>query len=155
MAGEEEQRDSFRVYFAGASLAFGLPFLIIELLALIYGDSERVLSVFSTLFIALHLVGGLLGGYSAARIAKGDLIRVGTVTGVLAYIIQQVVYTIFYGGGAVGDALTMVGLIGGSTVGAIIYKSRVDAYSRIKRRKIEEEKEEETEDGEEGQEPSQ
>jgi len=152
MAGEEEQRDSFRVYFAGASLAFGLPFLIIELLALIYGDSERVLSVFSTLFIALHLVGGLLGGYSAARIAKGDLIRVGTVTGVLAYIIQQVVYTIFYGGGAVGDALTMVGLIGGSTVGAIIYKSRVDAYSRIKRRKIEEE---ETENGEEGQEPSQ
>jgi hypothetical protein len=152
MAGEQEQRDSFRVYFAGASLAFGLPFLIIELLALIYGDSERVLSVFSTLFIALHLVGGLLGGYSAARIAKGDLIRVGTVTGVLAYIIQQVVYTIFYGGGAVGDALTMVGLIGGSTVGAIIYKSRVDAYSRIKRRKIEEE---ETENGEEGQEPSQ
>ena len=156
MTGEQDQRDSFRVYFAGASLAFGLPFLIIELLALIYGDSERVLSVFSTLFIALHLAGGLLGGYSAARIAKGDLIRVGTVTGVLAYIIQQVVYTIFYGAGAVGDALTMVGLIGGSTVGAIIYKSRVDAYSRIKRRKIEEEKEkeEETEDGEEGQEPS-
>lgn len=152
MTGEEEQRDSFRIYFAGASLAFGVPFLTIELLALIYGDSERVLSVFSTLFIALHLVGGLLGGYSAARIAKGDLIRVGTVTGVLAYIIQQVVYTIFYGGGAVGDALTMVGLIGGSTVGAIIYKSRVDAYSRIKRRKIEEE---ETENGEEGQEPSQ
>ena len=152
MAGEQEQMDSFRVYFAGASLAFGLPFLIIELLALIYGDSERVLSVFSTLFIALHLVGGLLGGYSAARIAKGDLIRVGTVTGVLAYIIQQVVYTIFYGGGAVGDALTMVGLIGGSTVGAIIYKSRVDVYSRINRRKIEEE---ETENGEEGQEPSQ
>lgn len=152
MTGEEEQRDSFRVYFAGASLAFGVPFLIIELLALIYGGSEKVLSVFSTLFIALHLVGGLLGGYSAARIAKGDLIRVGTVTGVLAYILQQVVYTIFYGGGAVGDVLTMLGLIGGSTVGAVIYKSRVDAYSRIKSRRIKE-KEEETEDGE-GQEPS-
>jgi hypothetical protein len=156
MTGEEEQRDSFRVYFAGASLAFGLPFLIIELLALIYGDSEKVLSIFSTLFIVLHLVGGLIGGYSAARIAKGDLIRVGTVTGVLAYIIQQVVYTIFYGGGAVGDALTMVGLIGGSTVGAVIYKSRADAYSRIMSRRIEEEKEkeEEVEAGEEGQEPS-
>jgi len=153
MTGEKEQRDSFRVYFAGASLAFGVPFLMIELLALIYGSSERVLSVFSTLFIVLHLVGGLIGGYSAARIAKGDLIRVGTVTGVLAYILQQVVYTIFYGGGAVGDALTMVGLIGGSTVGAVIYKSRVDAYSRIKSRRIEE-KEEETEDEEESQEPS-
>lgn len=153
MTGEKEQRDSFRVYFAGASLAFGVPFLMIELLALIYGSSERVLSVFSTLFIVLHLVGGLIGGYSAARIAKGDLIRVGTVTGVLAYIIQQVVYTIFYGGGAVGDALTMLGLIGGSTVGAVIYKSRVDAYSRIKSRRIEE-KEEETEDEEESQEPS-
>ena len=141
MTGEEEQRDSFRVYFAGASLAFGLPFLIIELLALIYGDSEKVLSIFSTLFILLHLVGGLLGGYSAARIAKGDLIRVGTVTGVLAYIIQQVVYTIFYGGGAVGDALTMVGLIGGSTIGAVIYKSRVDAYARIGSRRTEEENE--------------
>ena len=153
MTGEKEQRDSFRVYFAGASLAFGVPFLMIELLALIYGSSERVLSVFSTLFIVLHLVGGLIGGYSAARIAKGDLIRVGTVTGVLAYIIQQVVYTIFYGGGAVGDALTMLGLIGGSTVGAVIYKSRVDAYSRIKSRRIEE-KEEKIEDEEESQEPS-
>ena len=153
MTGEKEQRDSFRVYFAGASLAFGVPFLMIELLALIYGSSERVLSVFSTLFIVLHLVGGLIGGYSAARIAKGDLIRVGTVTGVLAYILQQVVYTIFYGGGAVGDVLTMVGLIGGSTVGAVIYKSRVDAYSRIKSRRIEE-KEEKIEDEEESQEPS-
>jgi len=152
MTGEQDQRDSFRVYFAGASLAFGLPFLIIELLALIYGGSERVLSVFSTLFIALHLVGGLLGGYSAARIAKGDLIRVGTVTGVLAYILQQVVYTIFYGGGAVGDVLTMLGLIGGSTIGAIIYKSRVDAYSRIKSRRIEE-KEEEIEDEEDQAQP--
>lgn len=148
MTGEEE-RDSFRVYFAGASLAFGPPFLAAELLALIYGDSERVLSVFSTFFVALHLVGGLLGGYSAARIAKGDLVRVGTVTGVLAYIIQQVVYTIFYGWGAGGDALTMVGLIGGSTVGAALYKSRIDAYARIKSRLIEEYKEkEDTEDEE-------
>jgi hypothetical protein len=150
----EEERDAFRVYFAGASLAFGLPFLIVELLALIYGGSERVLSVFSTLFVALHLLGGLLGGYSAARIAKGDLVRVGTVTGVLAYILQQVVYTVFYGWGAVGDALTMIGLIGGSTIGAVIYKSRVDAYSRIMSRRNDEEKEEEVEAGEEGQEPS-
>jgi hypothetical protein len=150
MTGAEE-RDSFRVYFAGASLAFGLPFLMIELLALFYGGSERVLSVFSTLFVVMHLVGGLVGGYSAARIAKGDLVRVGTVTGVLAYIIQQVVYTIFYGGGAVGDALTMLGLIGGSTVGAVIYKSRVDAYARIQSRRMEKEKE----DIEDGEEPNQ
>ena len=141
MTGEDEQRDSFRVYFAGASLAFGLPFLIMELLALLFGGSDRVLSVYSTLFIAIHLIGGLLGGYSAARIAKGDLIRVGTVTGVLAYIIQQVVYTTFYGWGAVGDALTMIGLVGGSTVGAVIYKSRVDAYARIRSRRLEEKEE--------------
>ena len=149
MTGGEEERDSFRVYFAGASLAFGLPFLIIELLALIYGGSEKVQTVFSTLVLALHLLGGLLGGYSAARIAKGDLIRVGTVTGVLAYIIQQVVYTIFYGLGALGDALTMIGLIGGSTVGAAIYKSRVDAYARIKSRRIKEEEEKVDEEDEE------
>jgi hypothetical protein len=149
MTGEEE-RDSFRVYFAGASLAFGPPFLAAELLALIYGGSERVLNVFSTLFVALHLVGGLLGGYSAARIAKGDLVRVGTVTGVLAYIIRQVVYTFFYGWGAGGDAVTMIGLIGGSTVGAALYKMRVDAYARIKSRLIEEDKEKvDTEDEEE------
>jgi hypothetical protein len=149
MTGEEEEKDSFRVYFAGASLAFGLPFLIIELLALIYGGSERVQTVFSTLVVALHLLGGLLGGYSAARIAKGDLVRVGTVTGVLAYIIQQVVYTIFYGWGAVGDSLTMIGLIGGSTVGAVLYKSRVDAYARIKSRRIEEREEKEDAEDEE------
>jgi hypothetical protein len=151
MTGEEE-RDSFRVYFAGASLAFGLPFLVIELLALLYGGSEKVLDIFSTLVVALHLVGGLVGGYSAARISKGDVVRVGTVTGVLAYIIQQVVYTIFYGGGVVGDALTMIGLIGGSTVGAIIYKSRVDAYARIKSRRIKEmEEKEDVEDEEPNQ----
>ena len=153
MTGEKEEKDSFRVYFAGASLAFGLPFLIIELLALIYGGSERVQTVFSTLVVALHLLGGLLGGYSAARIAKGDLVRVGTVTGVLAYIIQQVVYTIFYGWGAVGDALTMVGLIGGSTVGAVIYKSRVDAYDRIQSRRMKEDQEKD--DIEDEEEPSQ
>jgi len=149
MTSEEENRDPFRVYFAGASLAFGLPFLVIELLALLYGGSEKVLDIFSTLVVALHLVGGLVGGYSAARIAKGDLVRVGTVTGVLAYILQQVVYTIFYGWGAVGDALTMIGLIGGSTVGAALYKSRADAYARIKSRRMKEEKE--TQDGEPSQ----
>jgi hypothetical protein len=149
MTGEEEEKDSFRVYFAGASLAFGLPFLTVELLALIYGSSEKVLSVFSTLFVALHLLGGLIGGYSAARIAKGDLVRVGTVTGVLAYIIEQVVYTISYGWGAVGDALTMAGLIGGSTIGAFIYKNRVDAYARIKSRWTEEREEKEDAEDEE------
>lgn len=148
MTGEEE-RDPFRVYFAGASLAFGLPFLMIELLALFYGGSERVLNIFFTLVVALHLVGGLVGGYSAARIAKGDLVRVGTVAGVLAYIIQQVVYTIFYGWGVVGDAMTMIGLIGGSTVGAVLYKSRVDAYARIKSRRIEEREEKEDAEDEE------
>jgi len=122
------------------------------LLALLYGGSEKVLDIFSTLVVALHLVGGLVGGYSAARIAKGDLVRVGTVTGVLAYILQQVVYTIFYGWGAVGDALTMIGLIGGSTVGAALYKSRADAYARIKSRRMKEEKE--TQDGEPSQQAS-
>ena len=110
-----------------------------------------VLNIFSTLVVALHLIGGLVGGYSAARIAKGDLVRVGTVTGVLAYIIQQVVYTIFYGWGAVGDALTMVGLIGGSTVGAVLYKSRVDAYARIQSRRMKEDQD----DIEDEEEPSQ
>lgn len=143
------ERESFRVYFAGASLAFGLPFLAIELLALIYGGPEIVLDTFPVLVVALHLFGGVVGGYSAARIASGDLVRVGTVAGVLAYIIQQVVYRLFYGGGVGGDALTMVGLIGGSTAGAVLYKSKADAYARIRARRMKEEKE--NRDGESSQ----
>ncbi|MBN2334226.1 hypothetical protein JXL21_01620 [Candidatus Bathyarchaeota archaeon] len=88
------------------------------------------MDLYFNLFIGLHLIGGVLGGYLAARGAKGDLIRVGTVTGVMAFIIQQIVYTVFYGRGAVGDAYTMIGIIGGAVSGAVIYKTKADMAQR-------------------------
>jgi hypothetical protein len=54
------------------------------------------------------------------------------VTGVLAYIIIQIVHTVLYGWGAIGDAYTMIALIGGSVAGSTIYDSQVRRLARAR-----------------------
>ncbi|MCW4050279.1 MAG: hypothetical protein NWE89_11160 [Candidatus Bathyarchaeota archaeon] len=125
---KSDTKEKFQVYFAGASLAFGVPFFVGEILGLIMGSSpvtDSFKDLYSSLFVTLHLVGGLLGGYLVARRLGEEKspLRAGVVTGVMAYLFQQIVYTIFYGAGAIGDIYTMVGLIGGSVAGVLIFKS--------------------------------
>ena len=44
----------------------------------------------------------------------------GIVTGVMGYVLDQVVHTVLYGWNVIGDNFTMAGLILGSILGAFI-----------------------------------
>lgn len=119
-----EQVETYRVYFAGASLAFGLPFLVFEVIGLFTGGDASVLQALSALFVVLHLVGGILGGYIVAASLPGEGFKAATITAALAYILQQLVYYVFYRGMALGDPFIFGGLVAGSIVGYKIAQTR-------------------------------
>jgi hypothetical protein len=112
----------FQIYFAGASLAFGLPFLIIEIMGLIIGD--EFLSEYSVIigffYISIHAFGGLLGGALVARnVQREEMIRSAAISGLMAYLLHQIVYYLFFGASVIGDPYTLFALIGGSIAGSI------------------------------------
>ena len=124
-----------RMYFAGAYVSFGIAFIGVELLALIYGVSPanpELQANLSILIVGIHLLGGVVGGFLMAKRSQGDRLQSGTVTGVLAYIIEQIVHATLYGWGAVGNVYTMLALIGGSMAGAVSYDSQVKRLERIR-----------------------
>lgn len=120
----KEQIEEFRQFFAGASVAFGIPFLILEFFGLLFSSNEVFQKYFDVIYFGFHLIGGITGGYLTARRIKEKEIRSGIITGFLAFIIQQAVYAIFYGLNSLGDLYSFVGLIGGSVIGAFIWKFR-------------------------------
>jgi hypothetical protein len=67
-----------------------------------------------------------------AKNTRGDTLQQGTLTGVLAYIIQQIVHATLYGLGAVGNAYTTLALIGGAMAGAVLHESHVKRLARIR-----------------------
>ncbi|MBD3207751.1 TIGR04086 family membrane protein [Candidatus Bathyarchaeota archaeon] len=119
-----EQIEEFRQYFAGASVAFGVPFLLLEFFGLLFSSNESFQRYFDGIYFAFHLIGGITGGYLTARRTKELEIRSGIITGFLAFIIQQAVYAIFYGLNSLGDLYSFVGLVGGAIIGAIILSFR-------------------------------
>jgi len=124
-----------RLYFAGAYISFGIAFIGVELLALIYGVSPadpELQANLSIVIVGLHLLGGIVGGFLVAKRSQGDRLQSGTVTGVLAYVIEQIVHAVLYGWGAVGDVYTMLALIGGSMAGAVSYDSQVKRMQRLR-----------------------
>ena len=135
-------KKQFQIFFAGASLSFGLPFFLVELISLFVGEDffNEYSVVFGFIYISLHLIGGLLGGALVARrVEKADILRSAATSGLLAYLFHQIIYYLFYGVSVVGDTYTLFALLGGSIVGAL--------YTRQKRSKIiEEEKEEDKEE---------
>jgi putative membrane protein (TIGR04086 family) len=124
-----------RMYFAGAYVTFGIAFVGVEVLSFLYGvspadpDFQGNLSV---VIVGLHLLGGVVGGFLVAKRSPGDRLQAGTLTGVVAYIIEEVVHAVLYGWGVVGDAYTMLALIGGSIVGALGYDSQVRRLERAR-----------------------
>jgi len=133
-------KKQFQIYFAGASLSFGLPFFLVELISLFVGEDffNEYSVIFGFIYISLHLLGGLLGGALVSRkVEKADILRSAATSGLLAYILHQVIYYLFYGVSVVGDTYTLFSLLGGSVVGAL--------YTRQKRSK-ETEKDEEKEE---------
>ena len=134
----DPKKQLFKIYFAGASLSFGLPFLIVELISLLVGEElyNAYSVIFGFVYISLHILGGLLGGALVARhVEKEDILRTAVTSGLMAYLLHQVIYYLFYGASFIGDSYTLFALMSGSTFGAL--------YIRQKRSKIKEEKKEE------------
>jgi len=135
MAADQGTRMPRRIIFAGANIAFGVSFIGLELLGLVYGvspaDPELQLNL-NLLIVGINLLGGYVGGYLVAKNTQWDTLQLGTLTGVLAYIIQQIVHAVLYGLGAVGNAFTTLALIGGAMVGALLHESYIKRLSRIR-----------------------
>ena len=124
MGEEKEQRSvSSNIYWSGAFIAFGIPFLGIEALGLIYGVSPSnslLLHSYQSVIIFLYVIGGMLGGYLVTQRSSVGWTQGGIVTGVMAYVLDQVVHSVLYGWNVIGDNFTMAGLILGSILGAFI-----------------------------------
>lgn len=126
----EESQKATSYYFAGASLAFGLPLLLLEILGLAYSlnlDSGLVEPWFNSIYLGLHLLSGALSGVLVGRNSSENWFRVGGITGLLAYILQQIIYLIFYGTRAIGDIYALSVLLGGCLSGAFIGKTYMKA----------------------------
>jgi len=122
MEPKTEPKETSRYYWAGAYIAFGVSFLGIELLALLNGVSPadtELQSRMRIIIILIYLAGGLAGGFLVNLRSTVGWLQGGIVTGVMAYVLEQVIHTVLYGWGAIGDDITMYALIGGSIVGAL------------------------------------
>lgn len=122
--GERSER-VFREYMAGASLAFGLVLITLQLLN-VYYDYRGVgleglagyADEFFTLFLALHIAGGALGGYLVGRRREEKPLQAGLVTAVIAYMIEYLYYIIFERAFP-GSLWALFGFVGGGVVGAL------------------------------------
>ena len=115
----------FREYIAGASLEFGLVLLTIQALNAYYdhiGVGIEGLAgyaeTFFTLFLGLHIAGGVLGGYLVGRRREEKTIQAGVVTAVIAYIIEYIYYIIFERSFP-GSLWALLGFVGGGVIGAL------------------------------------
>lgn len=119
----EESQKTITFYFAGASLAFGLPLLLLEILGLAYSlNLDRGLAEpwFNLIYLGLHLMSGALSGVLVGRNSSEKWFRVGGTTGLLAYLLQQIIYLIFYGTRAIGDIYALGVLLAGCLIGAFL-----------------------------------
>ena len=125
----QKEKTMPRIYWAGAYIAFGVPFLGLELLGILYrispdnGDFQQNLRI---IILILHIIGGLSGGFSVVLKSSVDWRQGGLVTGVMAYVVEQIVHTALYGWGSVGDVFTMTALISSSVLGAFISEKRLN-----------------------------
>jgi hypothetical protein len=125
VAQKEESKATSQIYWAGAFIAFGIPFLWLELLGLIYGVSPANTDLQSNmrlLIILFNLIGGFSGGYLVTMKSTVGWLQGGIVTGVMAYVLLEIVHAVLYGLGVVGDQFTMFALLLGSLIGAYSYE---------------------------------
>jgi hypothetical protein len=145
----DQQKQSFQILFAGASVAFGLPFLLIEVIGFIF-DMELYTSyptLFGVAYISLYVFGGIIGGSLATRtVETKHITRAGVTIGLIAFFIQQVISFIFFGAGVLGDTYTLFALVGGSIMGSIYTKQN---RKRLEKELIEKEAEEAVEESSE------
>lgn len=134
MAVQKEQKTTSKIYWAGAYIAFGVPFLGLELLGVLYQVSPNNADLQLNLrfiILFLHIAGGLVGGFLVVLKSSIDWRQGGLVTGVMAYVLEQIVHTVLYGWNSVGDGFTMAALILGSVIGAFISETRLKGKDKI------------------------
>lgn len=133
---EDQKKQNSRIYWAGAYISFGVSFTLLELLAFIYNvtpANDAFQQRFRLLIIIIYLSSGLIGGFLVVAKSEVSWGQGGIVSGVMAYVIEQVVHAVLYGWNSVGDVATMFALIGGSLLGAAIYEyTNIKNYSILK-----------------------
>jgi uncharacterized membrane protein YfcA len=117
---EEKAQQVFQDYFAGASIAFGIPFLALEIIGILYGGSSHLIENiddFTLVIFVLHVIGGLVGGFLVARKRQKPFYQVALITGVFAYILEQIIYSLFFLR-FIGGTYNLITLIVGSLIGS-------------------------------------
>lgn len=118
-----EKEKTSKIYWAGAYISFGLSFLGLELIALLNNitpDNANFQKNFRLLILTIYLLAGFIGGLLVAEKSSIYWLQGGLVSGIIAYIIDQIVHATLYGWAFVGNVLIMSTLIGGSLLGAAI-----------------------------------
>ena len=131
----DERSEYAKEYLAGASLAFGLVLLTFQGLNAYYaytGVGQEGLAgyaeAFFTLFLGVHITGGVLGGYLVGRRREEKAIQAGVFTGLIAYIIEFIYYLIFEGSFP-GSPWAVLSFVGGGAIGA--YLATVQRQRRL------------------------
>ena len=122
---EDQKKQNSRIYWAGAYISFGVSFIALEILALIFNVTPANVPFqerFRLLIVIIYLCAGLIGGFLVAAKSSVSWQQGGIVSGVMAYVIEQIVHAVLYGWNSVGDVFTMFAMIGGSLIGAAIYE---------------------------------
>lgn len=119
-----------REYLAGASIAFGIVLLTLQLLGTYYQFvglgweemAEHAGSLFA-LFIAVHIVGGVVGGYLVGRRRAMESFRPGVITAVIAYIIEYI-YQLIFEASFPGSLWALICYVGGGVFGSMAAEAR-------------------------------
>ena len=117
-----ENRQVLQTYISGAAIAFGTPLVLSEIFGLFWGMAliDGRDGVYSSIYFLIHLIGGVIGGALVTRKIHGQKMKNGLVPGLIAYALNQLVYSYFYSINALGDPYTFFSLVGGSLIGAYI-----------------------------------
>jgi uncharacterized protein YneF (UPF0154 family) len=115
-------------YLTGASISVGFILLTITVLTKIYpyiNSSDPAIQepVFLILYIAIHLVGGSIGGYLTGIRNRERAIWDAAHTGAATYIIESVSFYLLRWSIA-GDLWSLISLIVGSIIGGIIARRK-------------------------------
>ncbi len=124
----ENKNLSFKDYLASSAISIGVILVLMELLSFvvsmesIISNSTNFFNKISLLFMAIHLIGGLVGTFILARKINDPPLHLGVVTSLITYIIEFV-YFLLFGGLINAGFLIIVTLMSGSIVGVMIANS--------------------------------
>jgi len=120
------QERSFKNYFAGAAISFGIILIAMQIIAIYFAglSEEQAISLDYlrfALFLAVNFIGGAVGSFLVVRRVGDNFIQVGLVTAICSYI-PEAAYFLLFGEGS-SDMLVIVSLLIGGVVGSLFAKA--------------------------------